>query len=219
MTKAKRYWLELMTTLEIPREKWLPLWCQIERRYQEKHRYYHRLKHIGHFLDCLYLYEPKPNPALVLAAFYHDFIYDPKSKENEAFSAELAHEALWSLGPKASKYAVAVRLLILATAGHEFQADQIILADGLLSAGEIDLFLDCDLLILAAKPRAYATYVANVRREYGFLPENVFDKGRQEFLENFIARSSIYKTPAIALVAEERAKANLQRELQSLLAQ
>ena len=40
----------------------------------------------------------KPSSAAQLAAWYHDAVYDPKAKDNEARSAELAERELGALG-------------------------------------------------------------------------------------------------------------------------
>src|SRR5438128_2275218 len=69
--------------------------------YCEPHRHYHNLQHIMEMLDRMPWLQvrKKPDTILVeLATWYHDIVYDPRSAENEARSADLASEALRELG-------------------------------------------------------------------------------------------------------------------------
>ena len=68
------------------------LLMELTRRYTEPHRRYHDLRHIADMLckgEALKLSDEQ-----VMAVWFHDAIYDPTSKTNEADSAVLAVEKL-----------------------------------------------------------------------------------------------------------------------------
>ncbi|HKS15700.1 MAG TPA: N-methyl-D-aspartate receptor NMDAR2C subunit, partial [Planctomycetota bacterium] len=67
-------------------------WKALAARYREPHRAYHTLVHIAHCLDELddVRKQARDPIAVEMAAWYHDAVYDTRSKDNEARSAELA---------------------------------------------------------------------------------------------------------------------------------
>lgn len=212
MSKAKTYWLALMQELAVPDQAARRAWHFIEAAYREPHRRYHTLKHIGHFLDQLHRFaNGQPSAAQRLAVFFHDIVYDGKAHDNEERSALLAEAFLNNNGLEA--LCAPVGHLIRATASH--RAAGVITTPG-LSTDELLLFLDCDLLILAASPRAYRTYTRGVALEYGHLSEAVFAQGRTVFLKTFLGPEPIFRSRAVAAQAEEAARRNLRNELKSL---
>ena len=70
-----------------------------------------------------------------------------------------------------------------------------------------------DLAILAAEEKRYARYAADVRKEYAWIPEADYRKGRTEVLKSFLARSQIYHTPVMFEEGEESARRNLRTEI------
>ena len=90
--------------------------------YTQPERYYHNLNHIDGVLTTLDRFNDLQNPRSVyLAAWFHDFVYDPKAVDNEAKSAEAAQELLTSLGESTATIAL-VQQLILATQGHQIDS-------------------------------------------------------------------------------------------------
>lgn len=219
MTKAKGYWLTLMRELGLKQSQWQPFWSELEKLYREKHRAYHRLKHIGQFLDHLHQYcrstpGGAPSPALRIAVFFHDAIYDPTRKDNEYRSWLLAKTFIESVVDEESLKALLLRdveAFIMATASHVdkhtvFGVDQ----------EELYLFLDCDLLILASSPRAYEVYCRQIRFEYAHFSDDDYRAGRKAFLSKFVEVPVLFRTTGVKAFADGRARDNMRRELKKL---
>jgi len=163
-------------------------------------RHYHTTQHLT---ECLQLLERwqgcADQPAeLALALWFHDAVYDPRATDNEARSADQARIALQAAGASRARIEH-IRGLILATATH------------LPTDGDADtrLMLDIDLAILAASPARFAEYEAQIRAEYAWVPEPLYQEKRRAVLAGFHARSPLYLTPAIAAVLEAPARRNL----------
>ncbi len=179
-------------------------------RYAEPHRAYHNLKHLEELLGWL---EPiaggsENYSAISLAVFYHDAIYDPTSHENEEASALLALQDLEALcvpKEKMEKVATYVR----ATKSHMSIDTQ---------DEDLGLFLDADLSILGSDPKLYDEYAANIRREYGFVPEETYRAGRAAVLARFLEAPTLFRTSYFRGRLEARARANLRREHEGLVA-
>lgn len=183
-------------------------------RYGEPHRHYHTATHVMmvlrsvHDLSAMAGREPKPE--LVVAALYHDAIYDPRVNDNEARSAELAQRDLAEIGwPSEQRDAVAS--LVLATATH-------VTNDGHKLAGEAtDILLDADLAILGADPQTYQAYATGVRAEYFFVDDQQWCTGRGTVLQHFLDSPRLFRTDHMHNEREHRARANIQAELASLV--
>jgi len=174
-------------------ERW---WRELETRYAEPHRHYHTLAHIEHMLDLL----PHADETVQAAVWFHDAIYGAGKDEEQ--SAVLARRALGELRfpPDVIE---AVEALILATMTHD-RAD--------VPAGH-GAFLDADLAILGSDEARYRAYVDGVRQEYSWVPEAQFRDARGAILRRFLARPFIYATEEFRKTFEQRARANIEREL------
>ena len=75
--------------------------------------------------------------------------------------------------------------------------------------------IDLDLAILAASVADFEAYEAAIRREYAFVPDDMFAAGRSKVLKSFLARHRIYLSPCMA-ETEMRARANIARSLNNL---
>ena len=139
-------------------------------------------------------------PALLLAAWFHDAIYDSRAKDNEERSADLAAEMLAEMS--VADVIAEVRRLILLTKTHD-PAD----SD---HAGQ--LLVDADLAILGTEPAEYQAYATAIREEYAWVPEEAYRAGRRAVLENFLRRPHIYRTAALAGL-EAAARRNLAAEV------
>ena len=177
-------------------------------RYAEPHRRYHGVAHVAAVVrraEQLATEVGLDHPeAAVLAASFHDAVYDPRAQDNERRSADLAVEALSARGADAA-LAERVAALVLATADHVPDDD----AD--LDAA---VLLDADLAILAAPPDDYDGYAAAVREEYGFVPDDAFRAGRRRVLQSLLSRPLFRTEPMRAL--EAAARENIDRELRTL---
>ena len=75
---------------------------------------------------------------------------------------------------------------------------------------------DADLAVLAAAPERYAGYVAGVRAEYAHVADDDFRSGRAAVLRDLLAKPALFHTAAARGLWEERARANVTRELAEL---
>jgi len=112
-------------------DHWMPLWQRLEAvgdavacharlvaAYAEPQRAYHSLQHLD---ECLRVFDEAKASGLIqrpdfieIALWFHDAVYDPKSSENEALSAQMAVEALGD-----GEAAREVARLIMLTKSHQ----------------------------------------------------------------------------------------------------
>ncbi|WBO65523.1 HD domain-containing protein [Streptomyces camelliae] len=177
------------------------------RRWQEPQRRYHTLEHLTAVLDRIdVLAEYADDPDVVrLAAWFHDAVYLPERSTNEERSARLAERALPEAGVSRDKTAEVARLVRL-TVTHDPADDD---RDG-------QVLCDADLAILAAPPSAYATYTAEVREEYHFVPNDAFREGRSAILRQLLGLPRLFRTPYGQEHWEATARYNLASELELL---
>lgn len=177
-------------------------WCErLLACYQEPHRHYHTLQHLG---ECLAAFDQAralaPHPdEIALALWFHDAIYDVKRSDNEARSADWAREALLDAEVECA-IADRVHALIMATRHDAVPAD-----------ADAQLLVDIDLGILGADTARFAEYEAQIRREYAFVPGWLFRRKRRAILQGFLERPRLYTTPYFHDRLETRARENLAR--------
>ncbi len=136
---------------------------------------------------------------VALAAWFHDAVYDGAGDDEER-SAQWAERAL----PAA--YADEVARLVRMTVHHRPAGDDP--AGGALS--------DADLGILAATRERYDAYAAGVRADFAHVADDEFRAGRAAVLADLAARATMFHTPQGRELWEDRARANLTRELEEL---
>ncbi len=175
-------------------------------RYDEPHRAYHARPHLEACLAELVGSGAtiEDHPEVALALFFHDAIYDPRAKDNEERSAELAASVLARAG-LAPAAGARVAELVLATRHDAVPADE-----------EARLLVDVDLSILGADAETFAAYEREVRQEYAWVPEPAFRAGRAAVLRSFLSRTTIFSTPGFRDRLEGPARANLARSLAAL---
>jgi predicted metal-dependent HD superfamily phosphohydrolase len=178
--------------------------------YSAPHRGYHDTLHLAEVLDHLEELLAQPataaveRDAVVLAAWFHDAVYDGRPDDVER-SAALAQAALTASGVPEPLVSEVVRLVRLT---HEHRPDP----DDL--AGQV--VCDADLAILAAGRSRYDDYVRGVRREYAHLDDETFRAGRAEILRALLDKPRLFHTPRARAAWEEAARANLEREIAAL---
>lgn len=172
-------------------------WAALIARWSEPHRGYHNLEHLLLMLELLTAQDAEA--PTMLAAWYHDAVYDPRSETNEADSATLATESLTALG--LGELTARVSELIMLTAGHHDAPDE-----------QAALLLDADLAILGQPPAIYLRYVNGVRHEYAHIDDDSFRTGRAAILNDLLQRDALYRHPAFTHL-EEPARTNLAAEL------
>lgn len=186
-------------------------------RYREPHRYYHTPTHIMLVIrtvhDLSAMMSRDPTPELVVAALYHDAIYDPRADDNEARSAELAGRDLTAIGWSPRRCSV-VAALIEATSSHVIDRVETLADHETMEATAI--LLDADLAILGAEPLAYQAYATGVRAEYFFVNDQLWCTGRGRILRHFLDSRRLFHTDYMRSTLEHRARANIQAELAAL---
>ncbi len=180
------------------------IWDLIVKQYSEKHRTYHNLSHLYNMLHLAeimqqHVLSPK---SLELSIWFHDIIYDPSQKDNEAKSAELAKKCLSTIDEDVLDL---VCTYILSTTKHRT----------LLDDKDNKLFLDIDLAILATDPKTYQRYSKAIRKEYKRYPNFLYRIGRKKVLRSFLNRPAIFFTTWFHEKYESIARQNLQWELQN----
>lgn len=188
--------------------------------WEQPHRAYHHSGHLSQMLadlDRLYAHRMQAGStplALILAAWFHDAVYEGAPGEDERRSEQLANislEPLVTAGLLSGDELQMVRLLVRATATHELPES----AD--LPAGyepaDIQFFLDADMAILAADSARYRRYLRGVRSEYSHFDDEAFRAGRTTFLRSILGRKRIFLSEQALQLWEEPAQTNLQAEL------
>jgi len=176
------------------------------KRYAEPHRAYHTLEHIEHCLNELdQVRRLAINPdAIELALWYHDAIYDTKAKDNEersaAFAAKVIKNALLpdNLGQT-------IATLIMATKHTVASADP-----------DAQLLVDIDLSILGQSEDKFDEYERQIRKEYGWVADDMFVAGRSAILKSFLDRPTIYSMRFFRSKYEAQARLNIARSLARL---
>jgi predicted metal-dependent HD superfamily phosphohydrolase len=170
--------------------------------YGEPHRAYHDASHIAELLDWFDTVADDvgwDQPREVYAAIlFHDAIYDPGAKDNEARSADWARRA--GLAVDADR--VADLILMTAKHGAHDSADR-----------DAALFLDCDMAILGAPPERFAAYDAAIAREYASVPPDAYRAGRSAFLRGLLDKPRIFLSDYFHARLDAQARANLRAAL------
>ena len=164
---------------------------------------YHDLLHLTEVLDRLDRLAAAgasfDTTTVTLAAWFHDAVYDGAADDEER-SAQWAERAL----PTA--YADEVARLVRMTVHHRPADDD--------PAGSA--LSDADLGILAAPRERYDAYVAGVRADFAHVGDEDFRAGRAAALTDLAAAPTLFHTPQGRELWEDRARANLSRELDEL---
>lgn len=187
--------------------------------WEHPHRAYHHSGHLSQMLadlDRLYAAYPQGSTPLapVLAAWFHDAVYEGAPGEDERRSEQLAGASLEPLVAAdllSGEELQMVRLLVRATATHELPESAELPAG--YAVTDIEFFLDADMAILAVEPARYHRYLRGVRSEYSHFDDEAFYTGRTTFLRSILERERIFLSEQGLQLWEEPARANLQAEL------
>jgi len=169
-------------------------------RWGQAHRAYHTPVHLYECLGRIAELTPTPREEVLLAAWFHDAVYDGVAGQDEERSAALARERLGgSLGREVAR-------LVRLTIDHRVPR-----GDGAGAA-----LVDADLGILAASPGRYQRYAAQIRREYSHVSPADWRRGRRAVLEDFRGRPHLFLTPRAKRDWGAAARRNLDWELGKL---
>ena len=190
-------------------------------RYEQPHRKYHTSVHLSEMLTALktlYKRHHTATPrAVLLAAWFHDAVYEANPGDDEAASADLARTVLTPLastGFLTNREVTAIAHLIELTASHQLADGIEEYTSGALTRADAAFFLDADLAILAADSPRYTRYVAGVRAEYAHYTPDAFTRGRAAILQGFLNRTTIYASDTAHLLWDAPARLNLRTELE-----
>lgn len=173
--------------------------------YAEPQRHYHTTQHLRECLaQAAEVERLAEHPGEVLIAlWFHDAVYDPQGRGNEARSADWARDTVSAAGSREA--ADRVHRLVMATEHHAVP-----------DTPDARVLVDVDLSILGAGPGRFDEYERQVRDEYRHVPGFVFRPKRRAVLEGFLARPTIFNTADYVQRLEARARANLQRSIDQL---
>jgi predicted metal-dependent HD superfamily phosphohydrolase len=177
--------------------------------YRSPGRHYHTW---GHVEDCVEklrampLEEPR---TAFLALVFHDAVYVPGRKDNEALSADLADDVLREHTAIPEGEREAIRTIILATRNHVAERG---------ASQDLRTALDVDMSILGADRESYDAYVAGVKREYvpAAASEAQFKAGRAAFLTKLLTTRAMFTTDEGKMRWQAAARANVALELAEL---
>ncbi|TSC82815.1 MAG: N-methyl-D-aspartate receptor NMDAR2C subunit [Parcubacteria group bacterium Gr01-1014_19] len=208
--KSRQLWREMWRRLSSPGG--LTEICEdyallrLVAEYCQPRRFYHTTDHIEH---CIAEFDEArhlaANPTEVeFALWFHDAVYDPMKKDNEEQSVLFALEIGRECGVS-EDFLQRVGALIMETKHSSIPDND----DG-------QLIVDIDLAILGQPDEAFDKYEENIRKEYSFVPEDVFKVRQAEILQSFLDRPSIYYIEFFRQKYEAQARRNLQRSIQKL---
>lgn len=185
------------------------LWPLIEKKYSEPHRKYHTLNHINYCLSYLCYVSPEyEKDKIELVIWFHDVVYDTRRNDNEEQSAKLMKSSLLGSECWGEKYLDEVADMILATKHN---------SDIITPSEELKYFLDIDLSILGADEETYRyNYSKQIRKEYSWVPEEIYKAKRAEILQGFLDRDYIYNTDIFRNDLEKQARENIKLEIERL---
>ncbi|KAK0641808.1 hypothetical protein B0T16DRAFT_296056, partial [Cercophora newfieldiana] len=186
--------------------------------YNHPSRTYHSLSHITTLLSLLSTHHSlfTDPPAIEAAIWFHDAIYDSHAKtpSNELHSAAMAVSALRdTVHPDRLER---IKVMIEATASHVLPSAEELRSSDEGYVRDAAMFLDMDLSILGAEEGEFERYERGVRREYAWVGEREWRKGRGDVLRGFLERERIYHSEVFRGLLEERARGNLKRSLERL---
>jgi predicted metal-dependent HD superfamily phosphohydrolase len=201
-----RQWLELLQPFAVPQSSAERTFDCLLNAYLEPGRFYHNLSHIEAMLATVgrLTADGLQYPALQLAVWFHDAVYDTHAKDNEEQSAMLAGNILKEMNIPAPIMA-ATQHLILLTKNHVVDEND-----------EGKILLDADLAILGETSERYEAYARAIRQEYAWVPEADYRAGRSKILADFLKRPRIYHTGAMFAECEQTARKNLAAEIERL---
>ncbi len=206
----KNRWMKLWSLLSENRVMGEAAFERIARSYNEPHRAYHTLDHIR---ACLAMLDDVHSEGVVnrlaceWALWLHDVVYDVHARDSEEMSARVSSLFIENGG---------------ISRGFEMYVNRLILATKHTGTSPTDndtrFVLDIDIHVLGAETEeVYNAYDLAVRREYSWVPWEVYRVRRAEILQGFLDREAIFLTPAFHTRGyETRARAHLLRSIECL---
>ncbi|GAA3748589.1 metal-dependent hydrolase [Flavobacterium ginsengisoli] len=197
----EKIYSELLSNIGFSANEIQQNWLNLEKAYSKKSRHYHNLTHLKEMIDSFETYRDQlQNPNEILfSIFYHDFVYSASKKDNELKSAEYA---LAILPENINLNKQLVFDAICATQQHQQNAIE-----------DINWLIDFDLKILAKDWEDYKIYFEQIRKEYRIYPDFLYKPGRAKALKHFLENEFIFQTEEFRGLYEEKARANIEKEI------
>ena len=197
----EKIYSELLSNIGFSANEIQQNWLDLEKAYSKKSRHYHNLTHLKEMIASFEAYRNKlQNPNEILfSIFYHDFVYSASKKDNELKSAEYA---LAILPENINLNKQLVFDAICATQQHQQNAIE-----------DINWLIDFDLKILAKDWEDYKIYFEQIRKEYRIYPDFLYKPGRAKALKHFLENEFIFQTEEFRGLYEEKARANIEKEI------
>jgi predicted metal-dependent HD superfamily phosphohydrolase len=179
---------------------------RIIEHYEAPWRVYHNRSHLEAVFQVLDNVFPahQHDPAVNLALWFHDFIYEPCANGCEAMSANVlrfyGYNTLDLSPAVVEDAAVAVR-----------ETDYLKEPSTLISM----VVSDCDLAILSEPDAVFKAYEAAVRAEYSMVSDPMFQAGRTGILRSFLRKEHIYSRDEMR-DRERQARINVGASLHTL---
>eukprot|EP00002_Diphylleia_rotans_P016758 TRINITY_DN3255_c0_g1_i4.p1 TRINITY_DN3255_c0_g1~~TRINITY_DN3255_c0_g1_i4.p1 ORF type:complete len:218 (-),score=39.18 TRINITY_DN3255_c0_g1_i4:274-927(-) len=213
MSRLPTYWKSLSTAFASAEAfPQATLWYErIISAYSQPWRHYHTTTHLESLFRVILPFESllSSKPEVYTAIFFHDVVYDPKSKTNEEDSASLfnsfAHEI--GMNSRSPKSVERINQFILATKSHNML--------GCENDRDLCFFLDADVSILGSSTNEYQEYAQNIRKEYIIYEDDAYRKGRLAVLHRFL-ESPLFRTPEFSQLYSKQAADNIHWEIQKL---
>jgi predicted metal-dependent HD superfamily phosphohydrolase len=182
------------------------LWAEIEFSYNNSCRYYHTLAHLDNLIEQLLPVREQIEDwqTIILSVAYHDIIYNTLKQDNEEKSADLAKDRLIQLRLPSTQIEKC-RRQILSTKGHQVSEDV-----------DTNYFTDADLSVLGFNNNSYLKYTEQIRNEYKYYPDFLYEPGRRKVLIHFLKMGVIFKTKYFHDKYEKQARINISNELRTL---
>lgn len=205
-------WSGLLTRLELADDG--STYASLLTAYTGKDRHYHSLAHIDDCLEQLANCGLPPEQAdpIALALWFHDAVYDWRSKTNEADSAALAFKFMETAQAKP------VFGQTGASAPLQQRVSDLIMAtrhDAAAINEDSALIIDIDLSILGREPTTYDRYERAIRAEYRWVPALIYARERRKVLQGFLDRPAIFQTRHF-IGCECQARLNLSKAIDAL---
>lgn len=167
-------------------------------RWQDPSRHYHDVRHLAQVLKALGGLACSEH-SVIVAAWFHDAVYDGIPGQDEEASALLAEQQLAGLADTHT-----IGRLIRMTATHS-------------PTDELEAALsDADLSILGQIPGRYHVYVRDTRLDYAHVSDHDWRLGRSQVLRHLLAKDPLFHTEMGRDLWQAQAHTNLHAELAEL---
>ncbi|HSQ57443.1 MAG TPA: hypothetical protein VLM40_17100 [Gemmata sp.] len=206
VSALEKEWVELLTGFGVAAAPASASFESLRTAYTQPSRHYHNLEHLTEMFEVATLLSAQiDDPAAVaLAIWFHDVVYDPRAKDNEARSAELAADLLGPLG---------VPIATIERVGELVNATAHLASSQPSADSDAAVLIDADLAILGASAERYLRYSMDIRKEYAFVSDDDYRQGRAAVLQMFLSRPRIFRTRHVFEEREETARRNIAAEL------